>query len=53
MKFPAATICYQFRRFVILQDVKNVLADKNKGQLLTFLGDKMKTLIPGQDKTSR
>lgn len=34
-------------------DVKNVLVDKNKGQLLTFLGDKMKTLIPGQDKTSR
>ncbi|VDN17752.1 unnamed protein product [Gongylonema pulchrum] len=34
-------------------DAKNVLADKHKGQLLTYLGDKVKTLIPGQDRTAR
>ncbi|KAK6107684.1 ribonucleoside-diphosphate reductase large chain, putative [Brugia malayi] len=35
-------------------DDKNILAEKGqKGQLLSFIGDKMKTLIPGQDKTSR
>uniref|UniRef100_A0A8R1XYE8 Ribonucleoside-diphosphate reductase n=1 Tax=Onchocerca volvulus TaxID=6282 RepID=A0A8R1XYE8_ONCVO len=35
-------------------DDKNILAEKGqKGQLLSFIGDKMKTLMPGQDKTSR
>uniref|UniRef100_A0A915Q6G2 Ribonucleoside-diphosphate reductase n=1 Tax=Setaria digitata TaxID=48799 RepID=A0A915Q6G2_9BILA len=35
-------------------DDKNILVDKSqKGQLLSFIGGKMKTLIPGQDKTLR
>ncbi|KAM3717562.1 Optic atrophy 3 protein [Dirofilaria immitis] len=35
-------------------DDRNILTDKGqKGQLLSFIGGKMKTLIPGQDKTSR
>lgn len=40
--------------WLVLQDDKNILADKGqKSQILSFIGDKMKTLMPGQDKTSR